>query len=126
MSVTPNKAIPISQYELLHRVSEKTGFTQKNCKTAYDAFVEVFAEVVEEGRSIVFRKFGRIEPCKKPPRKYYKIDPNEGIAKDEMGKPITFIMPEVNTVKFYMSPHYKYKINPGTYSQEGICTDDSD
>lgn len=126
MAITSNKSEPITQYELLSRVSKITGFTLKNCKTAYDAFVEVFADTIEEGRSVVFRKFGRIEPYKKPPRKYYKLDANEGFVKDDAGKPVTFIFPEVNSVKFHMSSHFKYKINPGIYSGEPIYTDDSD
>lgn len=126
MSVTPNQVSAASKYEIMHKMSEKTGFTLKNCSIAYEALVEIFGDIIEEGRAVVFRKFGRIEPYVKPPRKMYKLVSGEGIAHDDAGRLVSYTFPAVNCVKFHMSQKYKFRINPGIYANEEIYTDDSD
>lgn len=126
MSHTPCKVESLTKSELLHKMSQKTGFTLRNCNIAYNALVEIFADTIEEGRAIVFQKFGRIEPYVKPPRKLYKLVQNKGLEKDAAGRPVSYIFPAVNMVKFHMSNFFKWRLNPGIYSNEEIYTDDTD
>lgn len=124
--MTRNKHDTITKDEIVRMMSKKTGFTIGNCKIAYDAVVEVLAEVIEDGRSIVFQKFGRLEPHTKKPRKYYKLDKDTKFKLDDAGRPETYIFPAVRTVRFHMSERYKYRLNPGVYCNEVLFMEDSD
>lgn len=126
MGITACKVDAMTQSELLHRLSEATGFTLKNCKIAYDALVEIMSDTIEEGRAIVFMNFGRIEPFVKHQRKMYKLVKGEGVELDENGQPVTYIVPETNNVKFHMANSYKYRLNPGIFSGEEVYMGDVD
>lgn len=120
-----NKVVAATKDEIIHRISEKTGFTLANSKTAFDAVIEVISDVLADHRSVVFRGFGRLEPFIMPQRKMYRIN-KDGVQKDEDGKPKSFIFPQTTWVKFNMAQSFKYKMNPGIYPNEPIRTDDSD
>ena len=124
MSKQPNKVSAITKDEILHSMSDKTGFTLGNCRKAYDALVEVFRETMLDGRAIVFKKFGRLEPYTKKPRLFYRINREEGLMRDAAGRPETFVFPECKNVKFMITTGFKHKMNPEIYMSDDLDVED--
>lgn len=126
MSYKANQAEAITKYELVRRISKKTGFTIANSTTALDAVAEALAEVMLEGRAVVFKKFGRLEPYKKSPRTMCRLSTETGVALDDNGEKITYEVPETRWIKFHMARYFKFKMNPGVYKDEPVDISDSD
>lgn len=105
----------ITKNEFIHLLSEKTGFTLKNCSIFYDAFAATVGEVLMSNRSIPLKKCGRIEPYIKPSRKLYKLDKDTGIKLDENGEKMSYTIPDTRWIKFVMTQKFKCKMNPEVY-----------
>lgn len=126
MSYKANQTEAITKYDLVRRISKITGFTIANSTIALDAVAEAISDVMLEGRAVVFKKFGRLEPYKKSKRTMCRLSTETGVALDTNGEKITYEVPETKWIKFHMAQCFKYKMNPGVYTNEPVDTSDSD
>ncbi len=116
-SSNKNQPEMITKTEFIKRMSYDTGFTQANCRIAYDSFVNIMKETLLEGRGLYFIKLGWLEPYIKPPRKMFRLDGN-GVMLDENGNKVEYIFPETRWVKFRITQKFKRDMNPGIYDKD--------
>lgn len=118
MSKKDKFAPSITKNEFIHLLSEKTGFTLKNCSVFYDAFADTLAEVLVSNRGIHLKKCGVIQPYLKPPRSLYQLDAKTGIKLDENGEKVRYTVPETRWIKFVMTHKFKCRMNPDVYTDK--------
>lgn len=107
----------ITKTEFIKRMSCDTGFTQGNCRIAYDAFVKIMKETLLEGRGLYFIKLGWIEPYIRPSRELVKLG-HEGVMYDENGNMLKYTFPETKWIRFRIAQTFKRDINPGIYDKD--------
>ena len=57
---------------LIHKLSEKTGYTQKDCKAVINAFIETLAEQISLREEFGVYGLGKVTYSRIKPRKAYK------------------------------------------------------
>lgn len=115
-----------TKHEFVRSVAKKCGYPIYQCSEVWDACVETMAEVLEDGRAIVFKKLGRLEPYTKKERKMYYLSNESGIKLDENGEKASYTFPAVKWVKFHLANHMKFKMNPGIYTKDETDTEYDD
>lgn len=128
MSKRPCYCEAVTKYEFVRLVAKKCGYPIYQCSDVWDACVEVMGDVLGDGRAIVFKKLGRLEPYTKSERIMYRLsDKTEcGIQLDEQGNKVSYTFPPVRWIKFHLANYMKYKMNPGIYTNDNTADEYDD
>ena len=59
----------MNKLELIKEISDRVGFTQKDCGDVVDEFFKVVIETLKAGDNIVITGFGKFEAKERPARK---------------------------------------------------------
>jgi len=78
----------ITKKDLVERISDRTGLTQVDTKIVLESFLETVSEVLNEGKNIEIRGFGRFKIKEKRARTARNPRTNEYIQIEQGFKPV--------------------------------------